>query len=160
MVCLQGSVYYIYIYLLKLFINLTFYQMAAAMIDQQRDVQRMILVAKRKREAVKKLTNEANFLAKQADEHESKAKRIREELSWMPAEKLASETRMESVVRRISATTTFNQFRLTIEKICRDFYDDMDYFRLNNYILLAATSIKFKPGSAGYPLCRFYSMYN
>ena len=131
--------------------------MAAVSVDRHMELQRNILVAKRKRNAAQKLLDEAASFQRQADEHENKAKKIKENITWQPSERNPNESRMDSVKRRVKATTTFNHLRLTFGKICHELHSEVEVLRNSNSILKACASISFPIGSTGYPLCRFFN---
>ena len=58
--------------------------MAAASVDHHQELQRNILVAKRKSDAAQRLIDEAASIQRQADEFESKAKRIKGQKAQRP----------------------------------------------------------------------------
>ena len=131
--------------------------MAAASVDHHQELQRNILVAKRKRDAAQRLIDEAASIQRQADEFESKAKRIKDQITWRPSERNPNESRMDSVIRRVKDTTTFNHLRLTYGKICQELQSEVEVLKNSNYLLKAFSLISFPKGSNGYPLCRFYN---
>ena len=83
---------------------------------------------------------------REAENYETKAKKIREQLTWTPSDKLPNESRIDSIRRRVNLTGTFNQLRLTYSKICQDFHSEVDSLKNANYILQACSSANFPKG--------------